>query len=152
MISFDNATQVLTPPEPGLPYLRTHRAGDLRLDPGGITTDDEGRIATLEPTTTANTHVDATGCALIPGLVDCHTHLPFAGWRAQEYDRKVTGVPYEEIAKSGGGIAASARALRETPDAAVLQQARALAGETLEHGTTTFECKSGYGLSREGEL
>ena len=150
--SFDNAAQVLTPPEPGLPYLRTHRAGELSLDPGGITVDDEGRIAALGPTRNADTHVDATGCALLPGLVDCHTHLPFAGWRAQEYDMKVTGVPYEEIAKAGGGIASSARALRETPDDAVLQQARQLASEMLEHGTTTFECKSGYGLSRAGEL
>jgi imidazolonepropionase len=65
---------------------------------------------------------------------------------------KVTGVPYEQIARSGGGIASSARALRETPDADVLAQARGLAGEMLRAGTTTFECKSGYGLSREGEL
>ena len=150
--SFDNAAQVLTPPEPNLRYLRTHRAGELNLDPGGITVDDDGRIEALAPSKTADVHVDATGCALIPGLVDCHTHLPFAGWRAQEYDMKVTGVPYEEIAKAGGGIASSARALRETPDDAVLQQARQLASEMLEHGTTTFECKSGYGLSRAGEL
>ena len=44
------------------------------------------------------------GCAVVPGFVDCHTHLPFAGWRAEEYEMKVTGVPYEEIARSGGGI------------------------------------------------
>jgi imidazolonepropionase len=151
--SFDNAAQVLTPPEPGLPYLRTHRAGELSLDPGGITVNnDDGRIAKLDSTPDAETHIDATGCALIPGLVDCHTHLPFAGWRAQEYEQKVTGVPYEEIAKGGGGIASSARALKETPDEAVLQQARALAAEMLETGTTMFECKSGYGLSRGGEL
>src|SRR5215469_4204354 len=150
--SFDNAAQVLTPPEPNLPFLRTHRAGELSLDPGGVTVDDDGRIAAVEPTRAADVHVDATGCALLPGLVDCHTHLPFAGWRAQEYDMKVTGVPYEEIAKAGGGIASSARSLREAPDEAVLHQARSLAGEMLEHGTTTFECKSGYGLSREGEL
>ncbi len=149
--SFDNAAQVLLPPEPGLRYLRTHRAGELTLDPGGITTGD-GRIAKLEPSADADTHVDATGCALLPGLVDCHTHLPFAGWRAQEYEQKVTGVPYEEIAKAGGGIASSARALRETPDDRVLAQAMELATEMLHTGTTTFECKSGYGLSREGEI
>lgn len=149
--SFDNAAQVLTPPEPGLLYLRSNRAGEMGLDPGGITVTD-GVIAATEPTEDAEIHIDATGCALLPGLVDCHTHLPFAGWRAQEYEQKVTGVPYEEIASAGGGIASSARALRETPDAAVLQQARELAGEMLASGTTTFECKSGYGLSREGEL
>ncbi len=150
--SFDNAAQVLLPPEPNLPYLRTDRAGELALDPGAVTTDGDGRIAALEPTRTADLHVDATGCALLPGLVDCHTHLPFAGWRAEEYEQKVTGVPYEEIAGAGGGIASSARALRETPDDAVLKQATALAAEMLAHGTATFECKSGYGLSREGEL
>jgi imidazolonepropionase len=149
--SFDSAAQVLLPPEPGLSYLRSDRAGELTLDPGGLTIDGD-RIAALEPSPDADVHVDATGCALLPGLVDCHTHLPFAGWRAQEYEQKVTGVPYEQIARAGGGIASSARALRETPDDAVLAQARDLATEMLQSGTTTFECKSGYGLSREGEL
>jgi imidazolonepropionase len=150
--SFDNAAQVLLPPEPGLQYLRTNRADELTLEPGAITVDDDGRIAALEPTSTAATHIDATGCALLPGLVDCHTHLPFAGWRAHEYEQKVTGVPYEEIARAGGGIASSAKALRETPDDQVLAQAMQLATEMLMQGTTTFECKSGYGLSRDGEL
>ena len=95
--------------------------------------------------------VDATGCAVLPGLVDCHTHLPFAGWRAEEYERKVTGVPYEEIARLGGGIAASARALAAATDEDVLAQAEALAAELLQHGTTAFEGKTGYGLSRDGE-
>jgi imidazolonepropionase len=150
--SIDNAAQVLRLPEAKLPYVRTARARELSLDPGGITIDGNGRIATLEPATDADLHIDASGCALLPGLVDCHTHLPFAGWRAQEYEMKVTGVPYEEIARSGGGIASSAKALNETPDDAVLHQARGLAGEMLETGTTTFECKSGYGLSRAGEI
>jgi imidazolonepropionase len=150
-ISFANAAQVLTPPEPGLPYLRSRRAGEMGLDPGGITVE-HGRIAALEPTADAEIRVDASDCALLPGLVDCHTHLPFAGWRAGEYEQKVTGVPYEEIARAGGGIASSARALRETADETVLAQAQQLAGEMLRSGTTTFECKSGYGLSRGGEL
>ncbi|HTU88437.1 MAG TPA: imidazolonepropionase [Solirubrobacteraceae bacterium] len=149
--SFDHAAQVLTPPEPGLEYLRADRAKELGLEPGGITVE-HGRISALEPTKDANIHVDATGCALLPGLVDCHTHLPFAGWRAEEYEQKVTGVPYEEIAKAGGGIRSSARALREAPDEAVLAQAQQIAGEMLRAGTTTFECKSGYGLSTAGEL
>ncbi|MGH2881113.1 MAG: imidazolonepropionase, partial [Solirubrobacteraceae bacterium] len=150
--SIDNAAQVLLPPEPGLRYLRSHRAGELTLDPGGITAGDDGRISALTSTADTETHVDATGCALLPGLVDCHTHLPFAGWRAQEYEMKVTGVPYEEISKAGGGIASSARALSETPDDEILAQATGLAAEMLRSGTTTFEGKSGYGLSRDGEL
>ncbi|HEV3390801.1 MAG TPA: imidazolonepropionase [Solirubrobacteraceae bacterium] len=149
--SFDNAAQVLTLPEPDLTYLRTNRAGEISLEPGGITVE-HGRISALEPTSDANIHIDATGCALLPGLVDCHTHLPFAGWRAGEYEQKVTGVPYEEIARAGGGIRSSARALRETPDDVVLAQAQQIAGEMVRSGTTTFECKSGYGLSTAGEL
>jgi len=149
--SFDNAAQVLLPPEPGLEYLRSDRAGEMMLEPGGLAVE-HGRIAALEPDPDANIRVDASDCALLPGLVDCHTHLPFAGWRAQEYEQKVTGVPYEEIARAGGGIASSARALRETPDSVVLAQAQELAGEMLRSGTTTFECKSGYGLSTAGEL
>ena len=97
-------------------------------------------------------HVDAGGCSIVPGFVDCHTHLPFAGWRGWEYEQRVTGVPYEEISLAGGGIAASARAFAEATDAQVLDQAAGLAAEMLAHGTTAFECKSGYGLSIEAEL
>jgi len=149
--SFDNTAQVLTPPEAGLRYLRSDRASEMTLEAGGVTVE-HGRIAALEPTADADIHVDASGCALVPGLVDCHTHVPFAGWRAEEYEQKVTGVPYEQIARAGGGIASSARALRETPDETVLAQTQKLAGEMLRSGTTTFECKSGYGLSTAGEL
>jgi imidazolonepropionase len=84
--------------------------------------------------------------------VDCHTHLPFAGWRAEEYEQKVTGVPYEEIALRGGGIASSARAFAEASDGEVLEQGGTLALEMLAHGTTALECKSGYGLSPDEEL
>ncbi|MBV8988433.1 MAG: imidazolonepropionase [Solirubrobacterales bacterium] len=151
MISFAGAAQVLLAPEPGLTHLRTDRAGELTLEPGGLTVEGE-TIAALEPSSPAELTVDASGCALLPGLVDCHTHLPFAGWRANEYEQKVTGVPYEQIARAGGGIASSARSLREATDELVLAQASGLAREMLAAGTTTFECKSGYGLSREGEL
>jgi imidazolonepropionase len=111
-----------------------------------------GAIEALEPDPAAPVQVDATGADVLPGFVDCHTHLPFAGWRADEYEMKVTGVPYEEIARRGGGIAASARAFDDASDGMVLRQARDLAKEMLAQGTTTFECKSGYGLSVENEL
>jgi imidazolonepropionase len=148
-ISIHSAAQVLRPPAEGLPHLRD--PSGLTLEPGGLTMA-AGAIATMEQDPFAPTQVDATGCAVLPGLVDCHTHVPFAGWRAEEYEKKVTGVPYEEIARAGGGIAASARALAGASDGVVLRQAKELAAEMLAHGTTAFECKSGYGLSVEGEM
>jgi imidazolonepropionase len=150
-VSVRGAAQVLRPPADGLPYLRHDRAGELALEPGSVAVR-EGRIAALDDDAGAELRIDASGCALLPGLVDCHTHLPFAGWRAEEYEMKVTGVPYEEISRRGGGIASSARAFASAADGEVLDQAAALAAEMLVHGTTTFECKSGYGLSAEQEL
>ncbi|MDX6684740.1 MAG: imidazolonepropionase [Baekduia sp.] len=149
-LSIEGAAQVLRPPEDGLDHLRLDRAASLSIEPGDVALHG-GRIAAFAPDTSAR-RIDATGCAVIPGLVDCHTHLPFAGWRAAEYAMKIAGTPYEEIARSGGGIASSARALAEASDEAVLAQAGALAAEMLAHGTTTFEGKSGYGLSEDGEL
>jgi imidazolonepropionase len=145
------ATQVMRPPEDGLPYLRHDRAAEVSLAPGSVCVR-EGAIAALEEDGDAELAVDASGGAILPGLVDCHTHLPFAGWRAEEYEQKVTGVPYEEIALRGGGIASSARAFAEAADGEVLEQGGRLALEMLAHGTTAFECKSGYGLSPDEEL
>jgi imidazolonepropionase len=141
---------VLLPPEDGLPYLRHDRAGELRIAPCTVVLDGD-RITALEDDGDEGVSIDGVGGTLLPGLVDCHTHLPFAGWRAQEYEAKVTGVPYEEIARSGGGIASSARALAAASDDDVLAPARGIAAEMLASGTTTLEAKTGYGLSREGE-
>lgn len=149
--SFCGAAQVLLPPRTGLAGLRGADIGGQTLAPGGLSIAD-GRITALEPDSQAEVQVDASGCAVVPGFVDCHTHLPFAGWREDEYEQKLRGVPYAEIAGRGGGIAASARALGEGSDEAVLTQARGLAGEMLRFGTTCFETKSGYGLSRDAEL
>jgi imidazolonepropionase len=148
-VSIRGAAQVLLPPEDGLPYVR--RPADLRLEPGSVTVDD-GVIVALEDDPGADRVIDLGGGAILPGFVDCHTHLPFAGWRAEEYEQKVTGVPYEEISRRGGGIAASARALAAASDEEVLGQGRAIRAEMLVHGTTTVEGKTGYGLSVDGEL
>lgn len=150
-VAIRGAAQLLRPPVDGLPYLRHNRAAEMTLEPGALLLRD-GAIVALEDYAVADLALDASGCAVVPGLVDAHTHLPFAGWRADEYELKVTGVPYEEIARRGGGIASSARAFAEADDATVLAQAEALADEMLTWGTTAFECKSGYGLSREAEL
>jgi imidazolonepropionase len=149
--SVQGAAQVMRLPDDGLLYLRHDRAADVRLEPGSVSFS-AGAVAAFEHDAGAGLVVDATGCAVLPGLVDAHTHLPFAGWRAEEYERKVTGVPYEEIARAGGGIASSARSFAQSSDDDVLAQAEGLAAEMLAHGTTTFECKSGYGLSVDAEI
>lgn len=150
-LSIANADQVLLPPEDGLDFCRSDQASEFTAPSGGMAVS-EGRIISLEPAADSDVEIDATGCSVIPGLVDCHTHLPFAGWRASEYEMKVTGVPYEEIARQGGGIRSSAGAFASATDEEVLDQAGELANEMLAHGTTSFECKSGYGLSVEAEL
>jgi imidazolonepropionase len=147
--SLRNAAQVLRPPEDDLPYVR--RASDMRVAPGSVAVLD-GRVAALEDDPSADWVLDAAGCAVVPAFIDCHTHLPFAGWRADEYEMKVTGVPYEEIARRGGGIRSSARALAEAPDGEVVAQADAIARAMFRTGTLGLECKSGYGGSVDGEL
>ena len=149
-VSIDGAAQILRPPRDGLDYLRLDGAAQVCTDPGSLRLDGDV-VAGFDRDARAALRLDASGCAVVPGLVDCHTHLPFAGWREREYEQKIAGNSYEAIARAGGGIRSSARALQDASDRAVLGQARELAREMLEHGTTTFECKSGYGLSAAAE-
>jgi imidazolonepropionase len=90
---------------------------------------------------------DARGCTVVPGFVDPHTHLPFFGWRADEDAARLSGVRYENLHRGEGGIYRSARMLAEARDDDVLAFSRELAAAMLRRGTTTFETKSGYGLS-----
>jgi imidazolonepropionase len=96
--------------------------------------------------------IDAGGGLVIPGLVDCHTHLVFGGWRAEEFEQRILGRSYLEIAAAGGGIARTMRLTRAASDAELVGRAAACLKEMLSLGVTTVECKSGYGLDREHEL
>jgi imidazolonepropionase len=96
--------------------------------------------------------LDAHGRVILPGLVDPHTHLVFAGSRVDELARKMAGEDYRQIAASGGGIASTVRATRAASDQELLASARSRALAMRACGTTTIECKSGYGLSIEHEL
>src|SRR5439155_2317245 len=89
--------------------------------------------------------------AVVPGFVDCHTHLPFFGWRADEFEARLSGKTYRDL-HGGGGIARSARMLAGASDEEVIGFCLPLAGEMLAHGTTALELKTGYGLSVEAEL
>jgi imidazolonepropionase len=95
---------------------------------------------------------DASGCSVVPGFVDCHTHLPFFGWRADEDAARLSGIRYETLHREEGGIFRSARLLSEATDEEALAFSLRLASEMLRSGTTSFETKSGYGLSIEAEL
>ncbi len=96
--------------------------------------------------------LDARGATVLPGFVDAHTHLPFAGWRESEFNERLRGATYSEIAARGGGIVATVAATRAAslPDLALLTRARLDAMLLL--GTTLAEAKSGYGLSTEAEI
>lgn len=94
---------------------------------------------------------DVGGRLVIPGLVDCHTHLAFGGWRADEFQRRVQGESYLDIARSGGGILSTVRATRAATADELLQRCRGFLDEMITLGVTTVECKSGYGLDEETE-
>ncbi|HEY1070348.1 imidazolonepropionase [Thermomonas sp.] len=86
-----------------------------------------------------------------PGLVDCHTHLVFAGNRAHEFDMRLNGATYEQIARAGGGIRSSVAAVRQADEETLLQQSLPRARALLQDGATTLEIKSGYGLDADNE-
>jgi imidazolonepropionase len=91
------------------------------------------------------------GVTVVPGFVDCHTHLPFFGWRAEEFEARLAGRTYRDL-HGEGGIYRSARMLAEASDEEVIAFCRPLVDEMLAHGTTALELKTGYGLSVEAEL
>ena len=100
--------------------------------------------------TRAAERLDAGGGLVIPGLVDCHTHLAFGGWRAEEFEQRILGRSYLEIAAAGGGIARTVRLTRAASEDELLERARrASCARCCALGVTTVECKSGYGLDRE---
>jgi len=90
-------------------------------------------------------------CTIVPGFVDCHTHLPFVGWRDDEFEERLGGKSYRDL-HGEGGIARSARMLAEASDQEILSFCRPLLEEMLAHGTTALELKTGYGLTVEAEL
>jgi imidazolonepropionase len=96
--------------------------------------------------------MDGGGRLVIPGLVDCHTHLVFGGWRADEFERRLQGATYLDIARSGGGIMSTVRATRAATDEALHARAITALEGMRRLGVTTVEAKSGYGLDRDTEL
>jgi imidazolonepropionase len=98
------------------------------------------------------TALDATGLWLTPGLIDCHTHLVYGGDRAGEFEQRLLGASYEQIARAGGGINATVAATRAASDAVLRTNASSRARSLCREGVTTLEIKSGYGLDLATEL
>ena len=98
------------------------------------------------------TVIDANGMVVTPGFIDPHTHPVFSMTREKEFEMRIQGKSYMEIAQSGGGIRASVRDLRTTPTDVLIGKTKARLDRFLEHGITTIEAKSGYGLSTESEI
>jgi imidazolonepropionase len=96
--------------------------------------------------------IDCERRLVIPGLIDCHTHLCFGGWRADEFESRLRGASYQEIAAAGGGIASTVTATRAASTGKLRRKSNSLLDAMLGLGVTTVECKSGYGLDAANEL
>ncbi len=140
------------------------RGSELRqvgiFEPGAVAARG-GRIVAVGTTESVRDRVqilpgaeveDAEGHAVIPGLVDPHTHAVFTTARSEEFGRRLVGESYQSIAADGGGIRASVRDFREAREGALVEVTRRRLRAMLRYGTTTVEVKSGYGLSVEAEL
>lgn len=96
--------------------------------------------------------IDADGCLVVPGLIDCHSHLAFAGWRADEFEQRLQGKSYLEIAKAGGGILSTVAKTRTATAGELKERCLKFLAEIARLGITCIEAKSGYGLELQSEL
>ncbi len=141
-------------------HLMTLDAGDdgLGIVRDGAIACHDGRIAYAGPLSAvpsdlvAERQVDCGGRWIGPGLVDCHTHLVYAGNRANEFEQRLDGASYADIARAGGGIVATVRATRAASEDELVAQSLPRLDAMLAEGVTTVEIKSGYGLTLEDEL
>jgi len=111
-----------------------------------------GSMEELPANYESRTVVDGNGRWVTPGLIDCHTHIVYGGNRAEEFELRLTGVAYDEIARRGGGILSTVRATRAASEEELYDSAARRLQNFLREGVTGIEIKSGYGLNREAEL
>jgi len=151
--------QLLTLRGPRQPR-RGRQLSQLGLIGDGAILIHDGHIKAVGPTRRVERHpmarrarkINARDYVVLPGFVDSHTHLIFPASRADDYERRIGGATYEQIARRGGGILSTVRKLRRAPATQLLAQARGWLDEFAAHGTTTLEAKSGYGLNLAAEI
>jgi len=156
---FRNAAQVVTLAGPPVPR-RGRDLGDLGILPQGSVLIQGGVILQVgsarslqrAATRARAESIDCRGRVILPGFVDSHTHLVFAASRVKDYELRLRGKSYEEIAGAGGGIQSSAAGVREASAALLARRAQCFLEQFAAHGTTTLEVKSGYGLEIAQEL
>ncbi len=150
-----SASQLLTIPGPPQ---RGKRLGQLGIIENGAVLIREGTLVEVGNSQALLTaypdemRFDAQGCVVMPGFIDPHTHLPWSGDRADEFEMRLMGKSYHEIMSSGGGINNTVTSTRASSDESLLHETRQRARDIFRHGTTTAEAKSGYGLAFESEL
>jgi imidazolonepropionase len=139
--------------------IATMRGAKYSLVEKGALAVREGRIHWVGPMSEMHaglrrgeTTIDARGGLVTPGLIDCHTHLVYAGNRAREFEARLNGATYEEIARAGGGILATVKATRAAAGDELRAQAQGRLAALMSEGVTTVEVKSGYGLDTASEL
>jgi len=154
-----SAAQLLTLAGPPVPR-RGPALGELGIIRGGALLTSNGKIMRIGKTSQLAGEarrlkaesINCRGRVVMPGFVDSHTHLVFAGNRVDDYERRLRGATHEEIARAGGGIAFSARLLRGATKRYLVAHANRFLKEFAAHGTTTVEVKTGYGLDVANEL
>ena len=153
----ENASELATP-EGGQKPLVGKQMLALRIIKDAAVAVRNGRVVAVNKTATirsafkASETIDAEGQTIVPGFVDPHTHLVFAGSREDEFTMQIKGAGYMEIHRKGGGILKTVAETRRASEAELIPGCRKTLDIMLEHGTTTLEAKSGYGLTVEDEI
>jgi imidazolonepropionase len=158
MLAVTNCSQLVTLAGTARPRVGAEMR-DLAIIPDGAMLIRDGHIVEVDTTMAIQAMlpneceiVDARGRVVLPGFVDAHTHLVFAGNRADEFEMRASGATYQQIAASGGGIKSTVRKTRAASEDDLVAAGKRYAEWFLRCGTTTVEAKSGYGLTTEDEL
>jgi len=152
-ILIKNANELITMDGPNRPRIKKEMCELSIIEDGSVAIKDGKIVETGKDLRyIARNTIDASGKTVLPGFIDPHTHLVFAGSREFEIDMKLKGHSYIEILKKGGGIFYTVNETRRTTNEELLKQSKKRLDTMISHGTTTCEAKSGYGLDTETEL